>query len=192
MQLCFEYLQNNPATSCQVIPISKQNINNTNSLSPGTGVEVSQGEYNISSEESGKSLFTVTSNLSVTAAKSSHVDCLASVSALPTPLRSSVRLTVGERTSCFTLKNMQYAYMHTNAQRGSSVKPLFVLSYFSSLSPHFFFLICLSLCVSLCSFPFFCPVLFWEACESSLSIIIEEWNRKELPNQHCASLHPSH
>ncbi|XP_029302709.1 immunoglobulin superfamily member 5 [Cottoperca gobio] len=55
---------------------------------------VSQGEYNISSEESGKSLFTVTSNLSVTAAKSSHVDCLASVSALPTPLKSRVRLTV--------------------------------------------------------------------------------------------------
>ncbi|KAI3354426.1 hypothetical protein L3Q82_018941 [Scortum barcoo] len=57
--------------------------------------KVSQSEYNISSsEESGKSLFTVTSNLSVTAEKSSHVDCLASVSALPTPLRSSVRLTV--------------------------------------------------------------------------------------------------
>ncbi|XP_044057631.1 immunoglobulin superfamily member 5 isoform X2 [Siniperca chuatsi] len=55
--------------------------------------KVSQGEYNISSE-SRKSLFTVTSNLSVTAAKSSHVDCLASVSALPTPLKSSVRLTV--------------------------------------------------------------------------------------------------
>uniref|UniRef100_A0A3Q3QJT7 Ig-like domain-containing protein n=1 Tax=Monopterus albus TaxID=43700 RepID=A0A3Q3QJT7_MONAL len=56
--------------------------------------EVSQSEYNISCEEFGKSLFTVTSNLSMTAAKSSHVDCLASVSALPTPLKSSVRLTV--------------------------------------------------------------------------------------------------
>ncbi|GAA6218262.1 immunoglobulin superfamily member 5-like [Lates japonicus] len=56
--------------------------------------KVSQGEYNISSEESGKSLFTVSSNLSVTATKSSHVCCLASVSALPTPLKSSVRLTV--------------------------------------------------------------------------------------------------
>ncbi|XP_031146601.1 immunoglobulin superfamily member 5 isoform X1 [Sander lucioperca] len=56
--------------------------------------KVSQGEYNISSEESGKSLFNVTSNLSFTAAKSSNVDCLASVSALPTPLKSSVRLTV--------------------------------------------------------------------------------------------------
>ncbi|XP_023261411.1 immunoglobulin superfamily member 5-like isoform X1 [Seriola lalandi dorsalis] len=56
--------------------------------------KVSQGEYNISSEESGKSLFTVSSNLSVTAAKSSYVCCLASVSALPTPLKSSVRLTV--------------------------------------------------------------------------------------------------
>ncbi|XP_071328078.1 immunoglobulin superfamily member 5 isoform X2 [Trachinotus anak] len=57
-------------------------------------IKVSQGEYNISSEESGKSLFTVSSNLSVTAAKSSNVDCLASVSALPTPLKSHVRLTV--------------------------------------------------------------------------------------------------
>ncbi|XP_044209033.1 immunoglobulin superfamily member 5-like isoform X1 [Thunnus albacares] len=56
--------------------------------------KVSQGEYNISSEESEKSLFTVTSNLSVMAAKSSHVNCLASVSALPTPLMSSVHLTV--------------------------------------------------------------------------------------------------
>ncbi|KAG7480134.1 immunoglobulin superfamily member 5-like isoform X1 [Solea senegalensis] len=55
---------------------------------------VSQREYNISSEESGKSLFTVSSNLSVMAAKSSHVDCLASVSALPKPLQSGVRLTV--------------------------------------------------------------------------------------------------
>ncbi|XP_039986940.1 immunoglobulin superfamily member 5 isoform X2 [Xiphias gladius] len=56
--------------------------------------KVSQGEYNISSEASGESLLTVRSNLSVTAAKSSHVDCLASVSALPTPLKSSVHLTV--------------------------------------------------------------------------------------------------
>ncbi|XP_042343233.1 butyrophilin subfamily 2 member A2 isoform X2 [Plectropomus leopardus] len=56
--------------------------------------KVSQAEYNISSQESGKSLFTVTSNLSVTAAKSSHVVCLASVSALPIPLKSSVHLTV--------------------------------------------------------------------------------------------------
>ncbi|XP_035477699.2 immunoglobulin superfamily member 5 isoform X1 [Scophthalmus maximus] len=56
--------------------------------------EVSEGDYNVSSEESGKSLFTVSSNLSVTAAKSSRVDCLASVSGLRTPLKSSVRLTV--------------------------------------------------------------------------------------------------
>ncbi|KAE8295485.1 hypothetical protein D5F01_LYC06417 [Larimichthys crocea] len=56
--------------------------------------KVSKSEYNISSEETGKSLFTVTSNLSVKAVKSSRVDCLASVSALPTPLKSSVRLTV--------------------------------------------------------------------------------------------------
>lgn len=55
---------------------------------------VNEAEYNISSEKSGESLFTVTSNLSVTAAKSSHVDCLASVSALTTPLNSSIRLTV--------------------------------------------------------------------------------------------------
>ncbi|XP_029373929.1 immunoglobulin superfamily member 5-like isoform X2 [Echeneis naucrates] len=57
-------------------------------------MKVSLGEYNISSEESGKSLFTVSSNLSVTATKSSDVECLASVSALPTPLNSRVRLTV--------------------------------------------------------------------------------------------------
>ncbi|XP_047191358.1 immunoglobulin superfamily member 5 isoform X2 [Scophthalmus maximus] len=60
--------------------------------------EVSEGDYNVSSEESGKSLFTVSSNLSVTAAKSSRVDCLASVSGLRTPLKSSVRLTVGSST----------------------------------------------------------------------------------------------
>ncbi|XP_053278838.1 immunoglobulin superfamily member 5 isoform X3 [Pleuronectes platessa] len=56
--------------------------------------KVSQGEYNISSEESGKGLFTVSSNLSVMAAKSSVVDCLVFVSALTTPLKSGVRLTV--------------------------------------------------------------------------------------------------
>ncbi|KAM7399547.1 hypothetical protein PAMP_018813 [Pampus punctatissimus] len=56
--------------------------------------KVSQGEYNISIEESGKSLFTVTSNLSVKAVKSCRVHCLASVSALPTPLMSSVNLTL--------------------------------------------------------------------------------------------------
>ncbi|XP_062241238.1 immunoglobulin superfamily member 5 isoform X2 [Platichthys flesus] len=56
--------------------------------------KVSQGEYNISSEESGKGLFTVSSNLSVMAAKSSRVDCLVFVSALTTPLKSGVNLTV--------------------------------------------------------------------------------------------------
>ncbi|KAM9853492.1 immunoglobulin superfamily member 5 [Aulostomus maculatus] len=56
--------------------------------------KLSQSQYNISNEESEKSLFTVTSNLSVTAAKSSRVDCLASVAALASPLRSSLRLTV--------------------------------------------------------------------------------------------------
>lgn len=69
---------------------------NNITLSLGGGVEVSRGEYNTSSEESRVSLFTVTSSLSVTAAKSSHVGCLASVSALRSPLKSSVRLTVGE------------------------------------------------------------------------------------------------
>ncbi|XP_019950448.2 immunoglobulin superfamily member 5 isoform X1 [Paralichthys olivaceus] len=56
--------------------------------------KVSQADYNISSEESGKSLFTVSSNLSVMAAKSSRVECLVFVSALVTPLKSGVRLTV--------------------------------------------------------------------------------------------------
>lgn len=60
-------------------------------------MEVSQSEYDIRSEELEESLFTVTSNLNVTAAKSFYVDCLASVSALTTPLKSSVRLTVGEK-----------------------------------------------------------------------------------------------
>lgn len=61
----------------------------------GNGVEVSQGEYTISSKASGLN-FTVTSTLNVTAVKSSRVDCLASVSALPAPLMSSVHLTVGK------------------------------------------------------------------------------------------------
>ncbi|XP_029028222.1 immunoglobulin superfamily member 5 isoform X2 [Betta splendens] len=56
--------------------------------------EVSGGHYNASSAASRPSFFTVTSGLSVTAARSALVGCLASVSALPSPLRSSVRLTV--------------------------------------------------------------------------------------------------
>lgn len=62
----------------------------------GYGVELSQSEYNLSSAQRGKSLFAVSSNLSVTAKKTSCVDCLVSVSSLPAPLRSSIRLTVGE------------------------------------------------------------------------------------------------
>lgn len=58
------------------------------------GRKTSEGEYNISSEESEKSLFTLTSNLNVMAAVSSNVDCLASVSALTSPLKSRARLTV--------------------------------------------------------------------------------------------------
>ncbi|XP_077397603.1 immunoglobulin superfamily member 5 isoform X2 [Festucalex cinctus] len=58
------------------------------------GKKLSQSEYNLISEQMGKSLFTVSSNLSMTATKSSRVDCLASVSALSTPLRSGIRLTV--------------------------------------------------------------------------------------------------
>ncbi|XP_037533708.1 immunoglobulin superfamily member 5 [Nematolebias whitei] len=54
---------------------------------------VSPDEY-ISTAEVEKRLFTVSSNLSVTAERSSRVDCLASVSALNTPLQSSVSLTV--------------------------------------------------------------------------------------------------
>ncbi|XP_039454018.1 immunoglobulin superfamily member 5 isoform X2 [Oreochromis aureus] len=71
-------------------PVLKWEVNNK---------EVSPSEYNISSEESRESLFTVTSNLSVLAAKSSHVDCLASVSALPEPLKSTISLKVGVQTS---------------------------------------------------------------------------------------------
>nr|XP_057936860.1 immunoglobulin superfamily member 5 isoform X2 [Doryrhamphus excisus] len=58
------------------------------------GKKLSQRDYNLRSEETGKSLFTVNSNVSLMATKSSGVDCLASVSALSTPLKSSVRLTV--------------------------------------------------------------------------------------------------
>lgn len=47
--------------------------------------------------------------------------------------------------------------------------------------------------VSFCSFTVFCPALLL----GSLWIIIQhyfqtEWNRKELPDQHCMSLHHSH
>ncbi|XP_039864675.1 immunoglobulin superfamily member 5 isoform X1 [Simochromis diagramma] len=66
-------------------PVLKWEVNNN---------EVSPSEYNISSEESKESLFTLTSKLSVLAAKSSHVDCLASVSALPQPLKSTISLKV--------------------------------------------------------------------------------------------------
>uniref|UniRef100_A0A674DIX2 Immunoglobulin superfamily member 5-like n=1 Tax=Salmo trutta TaxID=8032 RepID=A0A674DIX2_SALTR len=60
------------------------------------GREVDQGQYNISTERpvDADGLYNLTSNLSVQAAESSHVECLASVSALPTPEASSVRLTV--------------------------------------------------------------------------------------------------
>ncbi|KAM4742712.1 immunoglobulin superfamily member 5-like [Anableps anableps] len=55
--------------------------------------KVSQDEYNISTEEK-ENLFTVSSNLSIPAGRSSVVGCLVSVSALKTPLESSVSLTV--------------------------------------------------------------------------------------------------
>ncbi|XP_061682765.1 SH3 domain-binding glutamic acid-rich protein isoform X2 [Syngnathoides biaculeatus] len=58
------------------------------------GKKLSQAAYDLSREVTGKGLFTVNSNLSVTATRSSRVDCLASVFALATPLKSSVRLTV--------------------------------------------------------------------------------------------------
>ncbi|XP_035648174.1 immunoglobulin superfamily member 5 [Oncorhynchus keta] len=60
------------------------------------GREVDQSQYNISTEGpvDVDGLYNLTSNLSVQAAESSHVECLASVSALPTPQASSVRLTV--------------------------------------------------------------------------------------------------
>ncbi|KAM9318644.1 LOW QUALITY PROTEIN: immunoglobulin superfamily member 5 [Pholidichthys leucotaenia] len=58
------------------------------------GQKVSQSDYNISSEELGENLFTVTSSISVVAEMSCDVDCLASVSALQIPLKSSMRLTV--------------------------------------------------------------------------------------------------
>ncbi|KAM3616294.1 uncharacterized protein V6R79_015622 [Siganus canaliculatus] len=56
--------------------------------------EVSPDHYNTSSVESEGNLFTVSSNLSVTAVKSSVVYCFASVSPPTSLLNSSVRLTV--------------------------------------------------------------------------------------------------
>ncbi|XP_037326158.2 immunoglobulin superfamily member 5 isoform X2 [Pungitius pungitius] len=58
-----------------------------------TDKKVIEAKYNSSTEKSG-TLFTVNSNLNVMATRSSDVSCLASVSALPEPLRSSVRLIV--------------------------------------------------------------------------------------------------
>ncbi|KAK5622608.1 hypothetical protein CRENBAI_000822 [Crenichthys baileyi] len=55
--------------------------------------KVSQDEYNISVKEM-ENLFTVSSNLSIPAERSSVVDCLVSVSALQAPLKSSISLTV--------------------------------------------------------------------------------------------------
>ncbi|XP_034723774.1 immunoglobulin superfamily member 5 isoform X5 [Etheostoma cragini] len=81
--------------------------------------KVSQGEYNISSEELGKSLFNVTSNLNFTAAQSSNVDCLASVSALPTPLKSSVRLTV-EKSGRVEQKGAARSKLHEFASQSQN------------------------------------------------------------------------
>lgn len=58
------------------------------------GRKVSSDDYNVSTEESGQSLFSVSSNLSVMAATSCAVECLVSVSAMNSPLISRVRLTV--------------------------------------------------------------------------------------------------
>ncbi|XP_011481168.1 immunoglobulin superfamily member 5 isoform X2 [Oryzias latipes] len=61
------------------------------------GKKVKQKQHSESSWSSVEmvgSLFTVTTNLTVKAVKSTRVDCLASVSALPAPLKSSVNLTV--------------------------------------------------------------------------------------------------
>ncbi|TNN01621.1 hypothetical protein fugu_011003 [Takifugu bimaculatus] len=60
------------------------------------GKQVSQGDYNVTAGEAVNSVFTVTSSLLLTATMTSRVDCLASVSALSQPLKSSVSLTVGE------------------------------------------------------------------------------------------------
>lgn len=56
--------------------------------------EVSHADYNLSSAGSGLGLFSVSSNLSVTALSSCDVHCLVSVSAMTVPLNSKVRLTV--------------------------------------------------------------------------------------------------
>ncbi|XP_019903123.1 immunoglobulin superfamily member 5 isoform X1 [Esox lucius] len=60
------------------------------------GREVDQGQYSISTEQpfDVDGFYNLHSNLSIQAAVSCHVECLATVSALPTPQASSVRLTV--------------------------------------------------------------------------------------------------
>ncbi|XP_011606563.2 immunoglobulin superfamily member 5 isoform X1 [Takifugu rubripes] len=58
------------------------------------GKQVSQSDYNVTAGEAVNSVFTVTSSLLLTATMTSRVDCLASVSALSQPLKSSVSLTV--------------------------------------------------------------------------------------------------
>lgn len=58
------------------------------------GREVSGADYNLSSAVSGRGLFSVHSNLSVSASSSCDVHCLVSVSAMKAPLISTVRLTV--------------------------------------------------------------------------------------------------
>ena len=59
-------------------------------------MEVSPGDYNISRAGPAGGLVTVTSALGLSAAESSLVECLASVSALAQPLSSHIHLTVGE------------------------------------------------------------------------------------------------
>ncbi|XP_067102971.1 immunoglobulin superfamily member 5 [Osmerus mordax] len=56
--------------------------------------KVDEGQYNVSAGVAAEGLYNRTSVLSMQALETSHVECLASVSALPAPLASRVRLTV--------------------------------------------------------------------------------------------------
>lgn len=56
--------------------------------------EVSGADYDLSYEERGRGLFSVSSNLSVTASSSCDVHCVVSVSAMTVPLSDAVHLTV--------------------------------------------------------------------------------------------------
>ena len=74
--------------------------------------KVDDGQYNVSAGVAADGLYNRTSALGMQALESSHVECLASVSALPTPLASRVRLTVCKNTHTRVQKHT-HSHTHT-------------------------------------------------------------------------------